>query len=50
MKRLLLVLIVVALVVGVAFAGGRSEAPASGPRTLSVATDATWPPMVLTLT
>lgn len=45
MKRLLLVLIVVALVVGVAFAGGRSEAPASGPRTLSVATDATWPPM-----
>lgn len=43
MKRLIVGLTLVALVTGAAFAGGGAEE--EGPMTITVATDATWPPM-----
>lgn len=45
MKRSLLALLVLSLVVPTLFAGGRREASTSDVRRLTVATDATWPPM-----
>lgn len=50
MRKIALFALVAGLIAGVAlpaaFAGGRAEAPApSGVRTITVATDATWPPM-----
>jgi len=44
LKRILFTLIVLTVVVGFAFAGGEKE-PAGGKLNITIATDATWPPM-----
>lgn len=45
MRRILLSTLMVLVAVSLLFAGGRQEQPADGPRVITVATDATWPPM-----
>ncbi len=44
MKRVALIVLIVLMAVGSAWAGGQKEAE-GGPRTITIATDATWPPM-----
>lgn len=44
MRKVMLTTLVALVVVSIAFAGGQREAP-DGPRVITVATDATWPPM-----
>ena len=45
LKKLLLALLVLSVLAGFAFAGGKKEAAAGAKPHLVVATDATWPPM-----
>lgn len=45
MRKILMTALVALVVVSLAMAGGRQEAPSDGPRVITVATDATWPPM-----
>ncbi len=45
MKKIALTALMALLVVSLAFAGGRQEADPDAPRVITVATDATWPPM-----
>ncbi|MFP4153655.1 MAG: basic amino acid ABC transporter substrate-binding protein [Alkalispirochaeta sp.] len=44
MKRVIVTIMIALVLVGIVWAGGQSEDP-DGPRTITVATDATWPPM-----
>ncbi len=45
MKQFLGLVLIAAMATSAVLAGGRSEAPQTGVRTITVATDATWPPM-----
>ncbi|TVR71084.1 MAG: basic amino acid ABC transporter substrate-binding protein [Spirochaetaceae bacterium] len=45
MRRIIVTALMVVVVASLVFASGRQEQPTDGPRVITVATDATWPPM-----